>query len=535
MITRFIIRLKLISAAALLCTFATTDSLGQGAGRPVRMPEPEKPANEERPVNDKQDVKDQKSTAKTKEKETADTTAKKTEAGTKTEERPKAEEKLIPLTVESGMDSCQVEINGKLTKILNATESTVFQLKKGKHTIQVSRNDQKETHKISLKSSKTLLACPAPKTIAMTISTGQMGASVYVDGFYKGTTDSSGQVVIDGITQGTHNIRVVREGFEEQKADVNVTASNNNFTVNLQPDVLTRQMDTLRTALAEGRLSDAFSAYESLLVNFPTQQDLPEFETMLTALKDRSKEQLSKSTLEGLNVNAKQAEEIFTLFERARRLRLNDPDLNLLSSYWRAKQLEATLPSAGQAGDKTVADLKLELTKIDQFKPNDPTMLYDMGWIYMKLRDYNSATVTFLLLHNQHTDWASPLYALAKMHIMRGDNESSRKKQKELYQLAVEHSSLAIKAAPDFVKAYAERSLAYSRLEKHKEALRDGQKATSLNPQSAYANFALGMAAALKGKKELQKLRKEMEIALSSNVDELDNLDKIRVKKLLEN
>lgn len=97
------------------------------------------------------------------------------------------------------------------------------------------------------------------------------------------------------------------------------------------------------------------------------------------------------------------------------------------------------------------------------------------------------------------------------------DSESAKAKALKLqkYGQAIDSFTKAITLKHDFSRAYALRSMSYAGLKKFEEAIANGQQAIALDPQSAYAHYALGFAYFQKGKSAYRNAREEFNRALS--------------------
>ncbi len=58
------------------------------------------------------------------------------------------------------------------------------------------------------------------------------GASVFLDGVLRGTTNSQGSLVISGVAAGSHTVTVTKTGFRSASQAINVTA-NTSITITL--------------------------------------------------------------------------------------------------------------------------------------------------------------------------------------------------------------------------------------------------------------------------------------------------------------
>jgi len=85
----------------------------------------------------------------------------------------------------------------------------------------------------------TVYLTPISKTFSLTVvvkdlKTGSAvaGASVYLDGSYKGTTDSNGRLVISNVSEGSHIVRASKSGYYDKSQTVAVS-SNTSVTISL--------------------------------------------------------------------------------------------------------------------------------------------------------------------------------------------------------------------------------------------------------------------------------------------------------------
>lgn len=68
------------------------------------------------------------------------------------------------------------------------------------------------------------------------------------------------------------------------------------------------------------------------------------------------------------------------------------------------------------------------------------------------------------------------------------------------YGHAIDSFTKAIRLKHDFATAYALQCISYTSLKRHEEAIASGSQAVAVDPQNAFAHFALGSAYFEKGK-----------------------------------
>jgi len=112
----------------------------------------------------------------------------------------------------------------------------------GSHTVKVTKsgyNDGSQSVNLQSDTSITVYLTPISKTFSLTVvvkdlKTGSAvaGASVYLDGSYKGTTDSNGRLVISNVSEGSHIVRASKSGYYDKSQTVAVS-SNTSVTISL--------------------------------------------------------------------------------------------------------------------------------------------------------------------------------------------------------------------------------------------------------------------------------------------------------------
>jgi formylglycine-generating enzyme required for sulfatase activity len=122
--------------------------------------------------------------------------------------------------------NAQVFVDGKLQGQADAQGVLALRAKLGTHTVKVSlagKQDFQQTVNLEAKHSAHVMATLADLAGSVRVQ-APSGASIWFDNSLRGTADASGQLLLSGISAGTHALRVSARGKVDDVQSVVVTA-----------------------------------------------------------------------------------------------------------------------------------------------------------------------------------------------------------------------------------------------------------------------------------------------------------------------
>jgi tetratricopeptide (TPR) repeat protein len=352
---------------------------------------------------------------------------------------------------------------------------------------------------------------------------------------YKGASTSDGLLFIEKVDQNQpHTLRAKKEGFPARV--VQVPPNTPEVSIQLLPDPVLVLLKSLKQHAARGQLSDAFGEYARLVSGSPDQPELPRLlETMLQSLQSRSLNLLKTVGPYGLAVELKEAEELKSLYEQARRWRPEDETIDEFARYWGLKYVQTRADHSASVLEREGlrAQARSVLSEFSGHDLRNMHLLLDLGWAWWKLDDKTAAQRYFNKAQELRPDWAYIHFALGALALNAAERELVKSAKTFKYGQAIDSFTKAIEVKQNFSQAYALRSIAYGTLNRHEEAVASGLQAITLAPQSAHAHFALGFAYFQKGKSGYRDALNEYTRALSLGESELDEAAKTTIQQRL--
>jgi TPR repeat/PEGA domain len=374
-----------------------------------------------------------------------------------------------------------------------------------------------------------------PDSIRLKVVTEPPETEVYLDGVYKGTSTADGLLLIEQVNPNqTHTLRAKREGYTQQS--VNVPHNSTEVPVKLSPDPVVLLAKSLKQHAAQGRLSEAFEEYNRLAAAAPDHQELPRLlESMLQSLQARTATILRRVGPYGLVAEPKELEEMADLYEQARRWREGDETIDEFARYWGLKHLLARAEQSSSVAEREGLQQKARaaLAEIGGHGSRNVYLLLDLGWAWWKLKDKPAAQKNFKQVQELKPDWAYTHFALGSLAMNEAESEVKKSVKAVKYAQAINSFTSAIELKHDFARAYALRSIAFGAIKRYEEAVASGLQAVTLDPQSAYAHFALGFAYFQKGKSSYRHAINEYNQALLLGGAELDDATKAVIQQKL--
>ncbi len=228
-------------------------------------------------------------------------------------------------------------------------------------------------------------------------------------------------------------------------------------------------------------------------------------------------------------------QELSSLYEQARRRRAGDDTVDYFNRYWAFKDLmrRAELSSSLPEREDLRRRARAILSELDGPQSANVYLLLDLGWAWWKLNDKPAALKHFTRAQELKPDWVYAHFALGTVALNEAELQVSKSGKALKYGQAIASFDKAIEAKHDFARAYALRGIAYAGMNRYEEAVANGHQAVALDPQSAYAHFALGFAYFQRGKTGYRSALNAYERALSLGGPELDDATRGSIQQRL--
>jgi tetratricopeptide (TPR) repeat protein len=367
----------------------------------------------------------------------------------------------------------------------------------------------------------------------LTVKTIPPEAEVYLDDVYRGTSTGDGLLVIEGVNPNqTHTLRSKKDGYQRQSVTVGPKTAES--TINLAPDPVVLLIKSLKQNIAAGRLVEAFAEYSQLSADAPDHQEMTRLlESLLQNLQARSTDILTRVGPYGLSLESKDLQEMNGLYKEALRWRVGDDAIDGFGKYWALKNalVQGTKSASMSESNRRIA--RTNLLELGEHNLRNAYLLFDMGWAWERLNDRLDALKYFDRTQESKPDWAYPHFARGFLAMNDAESEAKKTAKVAKYGLAIESFSKAISLKHDFARSYELRSISYGVIKRYEESIASGLQAVAIDPQSAYAHFALGFAYFQKGKSGYRNALPEFNQALMLDGGELDEATKSSIQQRL--
>lgn len=397
------------------------------------------------------------------------------------------------------------------------------------HSLRVAKAGyQSQTAPVTTYSGQFSVALVSNST-RLKVTTDPPESEVYVDDVYRGTSTGDGVLIVDGINPNqTHTLRSKKDGYQRQS--ITIPPNGPEATIKLSPDPVVLLVKSIKQNIAAGRLVAGFEEYQRLATDAADHPEMSRLlEGLVQNLQARSTDLLNKVGPYGLTIERKDLQEMHDLYRAAQKWRAGDEAVENFGRYW---ELKNALASASPSeSDRRIA--RSNLLRLGDHNLRSPYLIFDMGWAWARLNDKAAAQKHFDRAQELKPDWAYPHFARAVFAITDAESEIKKPAKTVKYALAIESSSKAISLKQDFARAYQLRSLAYGALKRYEESIASGLQAVTLDPQSAYGHFALGLAYFQKGKSAYRNALSEFNQALTLDGGELDQGTKNSIQERL--
>ena len=404
-----------------------------------------------------------------------------------------------------------------------------------KHTLRV-RKDKflQQTQPVTSyagQMSVTLLSASS----SLKITSDPVEAEIYLDDIYKGTTTPEGILVVDQVNPNQpHTLRAKKAGYLQQA--VAVAPLSTDSSIKLPPDPIVLLVKRIKQNLVSGERLQAFAGYEQLNHDAPDHPELPRLlDTMLQSLQVRSTELLKQVGSFGIAIQPNDLEEMYQLYSDGKKWRPGDDPLEVLAKYWELRYLLAKSDATKSVSEKQglLNTARSRLSELSDRGLRNQYLLLDLGWSWMRLNDRAAAQKQFVAAQELRPDWAYPHFAQGYLAMNAGESEINKSARTQKFGLAIESFTKAINLKHDFSRAYASKAIAFAILKRHEESTASGLQAIAVEPQSAFAHYALGFAYFQKGKSTYRNARDEFNRALALDNDELEDSVRASIQQSL--
>jgi hypothetical protein len=371
-----------------------------------------------------------------------------------------------------------------------------------------------------------------PDSMPLKLITDPPEAEVYLDQIYKGTSTSDGTLIIDQVNPNqSHTVRAKKEGYRQQSSPL--APGSSQATIRLSPDPIVLLVREIRLHVAENRFPEAVASFNRLTKDIPDHQELPRLsDSILLGLQSRSAEVLKRVGPFGLALDVSNSQEMSSLYLDTRAWRPGDEAIENLGKYWLVRLALLQADRAGSPAEKEnlQRNARTLLSELNERNLRNPYLNLDLGWSWWKLKDKDAAQKQFKTAQELKPDWAYPYFALGFLTMDAAENQRSKSARVGGYNQAHENFNKAISLKHDFATAYALKSIIHSQMKKHEDSIAVGLQAVAVDPQSAYAHYALGYAYFEKGKSGYGNSLKEFNQAIALGGTDLDEAMKSAIQ-----
>jgi hypothetical protein len=363
-----------------------------------------------------------------------------------------------------------------------------------------------------------------PDSVPLKVITDPPEAEVYLDEIYKGTSTSDGTLTIDQVNPNqSHTVRAKKEGYRQQSSSL--AAGSSQATIKLSPDPIVLMVRDIRARVAENRLPEAVASFNQLSKDIPDHQELPRLsDSILLGLQSRSAEVLKRAGPFGLALDFSSSQEMSSLYGDTHTWRPGDETIENLRKYWLVKLVLLRVDRATSLAEKESLqrNARALLSELGERNLRNPYLHLDLGWSWWKLSERDAAQKQFRTAQELKPDWAYPYFAQGFLTMNGAEYQRSKSARVAAYAQALENFTKAISLKYDFATAYALKSITYSLLKNDENSIAAGLQAVAVDPQNAYAHYALGYAYFEKGKSGYRNSLTEFNQAIALGGTDLD-------------
>ncbi|HEV7681505.1 MAG TPA: PEGA domain-containing protein [Pyrinomonadaceae bacterium] len=380
-----------------------------------------------------------------------------------------------------------------------------------------------------------------PSSVQIVLVTKPPEAEVSIDQQPLGRSGADGSLRLPPLKIGRYQLLVRKEKHLPLFTEFEVNKDSKTLAIELKRDESTPRFESLLAALANDKLQEALESYEALArQNFDPGRLRPLVWTLIDKLNQRSSRILENVGPNGLTLSESEIASMRQMYQRAQSLLAaeapqGDRTLALFGAFWEIKGLNATHPDTGSAlDDQQSGELRSRLDQIAAFNPNNPYLMFELGYVYLRLKNVAKSERAFQDAMASKPDWAHPYFGLAVLHTsqayaVQGDKKTFRS---GLLRAAHEFEHCLI-MNPRLIHAYVLASFCYADAAEAKSAIKIGLQGFAMAPESGLVKYALGYAYFVSGRKDYAPARFYLSAALSATKEPLDSVQAARANEIL--
>jgi tetratricopeptide (TPR) repeat protein len=355
-------------------------------------------------------------------------------------------------------------------------------------------------------------------------------------------TNPDGLLILH-LEYGQYEMHVQKDGYlpRPKIVQLNLSKETDRVNVKLEIDRTTKDSGLLDKALEENRIEDAFVLYEKLRsTNFDSPQLRLRLGTLVEKLNQRSSTMLEHLGPNGLILDSLEVADMRRWYVLGRALLAYQqieasPSYDLFRSVWEVEWIvqEQLRDSAASPTPQQRERILVELGRLEVLQPSNAVLMYELGCIYRRLGEFDSAERSFYRARLSNPSWAYPYFASASIQMTEAYREP--KDTRKILLKAADDFEQAILRDAGFIKAYVMLTICYADAHQGQKAVRVALKAqTIFSPDSGQVKFALGYAYFSRGRNEYRHAGFFLEAALVANRDPLDSDQKNTVNNKLK-
>lgn len=450
---------------------------------------------------------------------------------------PVAECKLIITTRHNEKDTNrfrEIALNGKVTPRLPRGDYSLSAHCKNYETYSAV---VKVPNDISNPISMSLV----PLSVQVVLVTDPVEAEVSIDQQQLGRSGSDGSLRLPPLKVGRYQLSVRKENHLQIITEFEINNDSKTLRIKLKRDESVPRFESLRAALAGDRLQEAIDLYEALVrENFDRARLRPFVWSLLDKLNQLSSRVLENAGPFGLTLSQEEVAGMRELYIRtqvllAKEAAQGDRTLSLFGAFWELKSLMAT-QHHGQSGfsSQQVTALRALLAKVEAFNFSNPYLMFELGYVYLRLQDVPQSERAFHNAIASKPDWAYPRFGLAVLHM---NQAYAVKNEKRVFRsgllLAAQEFEKSLTIDRRLVLAYVMASFCYADAGDARRATKVALQALESAPESGLVKYAVGYAYFASGRNNYALARLHLGAALSATQDRLDSSQTARVNEIL--
>jgi tetratricopeptide (TPR) repeat protein len=380
-----------------------------------------------------------------------------------------------------------------------------------------------------------------PLSVQIVLITDPVEAEVSIDRRPVGRSGADGSLRLPALKAGRYQLSVSKERHVPLITEFEVNRDSKQLLVELKRDESIPRFESLQAALTSGRLQEALDLYEKLArESFDPARLKPLVWSLLDKLNQSSSQILERAGPSGLDLSEAEVAGMRQSYRRvegllAKETPQGDRTLALFGAFWEIKSLMAT-EHDGQSGfnSQQVIELRALLDKVEAFNPNNPYLMFELGYAYLRLQDIPESERAFQEAIASKPGWAYPYFGLAVLHMKQAYAVKNEKRILRLGLLrAAQEFEKSLTMDRQLIHAYVMATFCYADAAEPKKAAEIALQALAIAPESGLQKYALGYAYFVSGRNNYALARLHLSAALTATQDRLDSVQVAHVNELL--